>query len=55
MQPAANGKKYSECLKDDNCKKMYHSQKGSAKVPQPEGEIYLTSINLKSNGKRKTK
>ena len=22
---AANGKKYSECLKDDNCKKMYHS------------------------------
>ena len=52
---AANGKKYSECLKDSKCREMYHSQKGSAKVPQPEVEIDLTSINLKPNGKRKTK
>jgi hypothetical protein len=50
-----NGKKYSECLKDPKCREMYHSKKGSAKVPQPEGEIDLTSINLKSNGKRKSK
>ena len=35
----ANGIKYSECLKNDNCRKMYHEQKGSAKAPQPEGEI----------------
>ena len=23
---AANGKKYSECLKDSKCREMYHSQ-----------------------------
>ena len=51
----ANGIKYSECLKNDNCRKMYHEQKGSAKAPQPEGEIDLASINLKANGKRKSK
>ena len=51
----ANGIKYNECLKDSKCREMYHSQKGSAKVPQPEGEIDLTSIKLKSNGKRKSK
>ena len=51
----ANGIKYSECLNDSKCREMYHSLKGSAKVPQPEGEIDLTSIKLKSNGKRKSK
>ena len=51
----ANGIKYSECLKNDNCRKMYHKQKGSANAPQPEGEIDLTSIKLKANGKRKSK
>jgi hypothetical protein len=51
----ANEKKYSECLKDPKCREMYHSQKGSAKVPQPEIELDLESINLKSKGKRKSK
>ena len=51
----ANGIKYNECLKDSKCREMYHSQKGSAKAPQPEVEIDLASINLKSNGKRKSK
>ena len=51
----ANGIKYSECLKNDNCRKMYHNQKASSKVSQPKVEIDLASINLKSNGKRKSK
>jgi hypothetical protein len=50
-----NGKKYSECLKDPQCRKMFHDKKGSAKAPQPEGEIDLVSLNLKANGKRKSK
>jgi len=52
---AANGKKYSECLKDDNCKKMYHSKKGSTKVPQPEVEVNLELVKVKSNGKGRRK
>ena len=51
----ANGIKYSECLKNDNCRKMYHNQKASSKVSQPEVEIDLASINLKANEKRKSK
>ena len=51
----ANGIKYSECLKNDNCRKMYHNQKASSKVSQPEVQIDLESIKLKSNGKRKSK
>jgi len=51
----ANGIKYNECLKDSKCRQMYHSQKASAKVPQPEIEFNLESINLKSKGKRKSK
>ena len=51
----ANGIKYSECLKNDNCRKMFHDKKGSANAPQPEGEIDLPSVNLKANGKRKSK
>ena len=51
----ANGIKYSECLKNDNCRKMYHNQKATSEVSQPEGEMDLASINLKSNGKRKSK
>ena len=51
---AANGKKYSECLKDDNCKKMYHSQKASSKVSQPEVDVNLELIKVKSD-KRKSK
>jgi len=45
----------NECLKDSKCREMYHSQKGSAKVPQPEIEFNLESINSKSKGKRKSK
>jgi len=51
---AANGKKYSECLKDDNCKKLYHNQKASSKVSQPEIDDNLELIKVKS-GKRKSK
>ena len=53
-QAQENGKKYSECLKDDNCKKMYHSQKASSKVSQPEVQVHLELIKVKS-GKRKSK
>ena len=50
-----NGIKYSECLKNDNCRKMYHGQKASSKLPQPQTEMELASVKLKSNGKRKSK
>ena len=51
----ANGIKYNECLKDSKCREMYHGQKGSTKVSQPEVEMELASVKLKSNGKRKSK
>ena len=51
----ANGMKYNECLKDSKCREMYHNQKASSKVSQPEVEFNLESINLKSKGKRKSK
>ena len=50
-----NGKKYSECLKDPKCREMYLSKKGSTKVLQPEVEVNLELIKVKSNGKRKSK
>ena len=49
-----NGKKYSECLKDSKCREMYHNQKASSNVSQPEVQIDLGSIKVKSNGKRKS-
>jgi hypothetical protein len=48
-----NGLKYSECLKNDNCRKMYHDKKASSKVSQPEVEVNLELIK-KSIGKRKS-
>ena len=48
----ANGIKYSECLKNDNCRKMFHDKKGSAKVPQPEDQIDLGSIKVKRKSSR---
>ena len=50
-----NGKKYSECLKDPKCREMYHSQKDSTKVPQPEVEVNLELVKVKSNGKGRRK
>ena len=45
-----NGKKYSECLKDNQCREMYHKQKG-----QPKVEVDLELVKVKSSGKRKSK
>jgi len=50
-----NGIKYSECLKNNHCRGMYHSQKGSAKVPQPEVEVDLELVKVKSSGKGRRK
>ena len=51
---SANNKKYSECLKDNQCREMYHKQKGSSKVSQQEVEVDLELIKVKPN-KRKSK
>ena len=47
-----NGKKYSECLKDPQCRKMFHDKKGSANPPQPEDQIDLGSIKVKRKSSR---
>ena len=47
-----NGIKYSECLKDSNCRKMYHDKKGTSKVSQPEVQIDLGSIKVKRKSSR---
>ena len=44
---SANNKKYSECLKDNQCREMYHRQKGQSKVN--------TDVELVSSGKGKSK
>ena len=47
---SANNKKYSECLKDNQCREMYHKQKGSSKV-----NTDLELVKVKSSGKGKSK
>ena len=47
-----NGIKYSECLKDSNCRKMYHDKKGKSNVSQPEVQIDLGSIKVKRKSSR---
>ena len=46
---STNNKKYSECLKDPNCRKMYHEQK-----VQPKVKVDLDLVS-KSIGKHKSK
>ena len=41
---STNNKKYKDCLKDANCRKMYHEQKVSSNGNQPKVKIDLELI-----------